>query len=55
MRPRDYAQEIMSLSDNEEKKKVFERVPDEWKALVKTHCENIRVKRRIAAGLPVHG
>ena len=38
-RPRHYAEEIVKLKSREERKSALEKIPDEFKAMVKTHVE----------------
>jgi hypothetical protein len=49
-RPRQYAVEIMKAKTAEEKKRLFDEVPDNYKPIVREHCytwrDLARFKRR---------
>lgn len=39
MRPRQYAAQILALRTREERNAALLEVPEEWRDLVKKHCE----------------
>ena len=44
--PRDYASDIMKLKTREERVKALHDVPDEYRALVKTHVVNFFERKK---------
>jgi hypothetical protein len=44
-RPRHYAQEIVKLKSREERKAALEKVPEEYRAMVKVHVETYFLMR----------
>lgn len=39
MQPRQYAAQILQLKTREERNAALEQVPEEWRGLVRKHCE----------------
>ncbi len=45
--PRHYAVEIMALPCKKQRKKLFNEAPEQWKALIKKHCDIMHNKQPI--------